>query len=323
MTDFYDGKRILVTGGNGFLGRHLVDALRSRAAFVEHPSREFLDLTDFNSVDIFAMRHETLGIKKYDLIFHLAADVGGIHYNINHSYDLVQNNTLMALNAISLARRMKAHKLVCAGSVCAYPKNAPVPTVEENLYEGYPEESNGAYGNAKRIMLEAQKAAWAQYALPSVHLVSANLYGPGDNFNPKESHVIPGLIVRIQEAIDNGDKELVVWGTGNASRDFLYVEDAARAYLAAGEHINVPPQPINIASGQEVPIHYLVSKLCVLMGFNGKIVYDIAKPDGQPRRAFRTDRMKKLTGWKATTSLDDGLENTVDYYLKRIYRNHR
>jgi len=223
----------------------------------------------------------------------------------------------MAFNAVHIACAFGS-KLIAAGSVCAYPKNAPVPTIEKNLYEGYPEESNGAYGNAKRILLEAQRAAHGQYGLESVHLVSANLYGPGDNFDPESSHVIPALIVKIQNAIDEGNDEIVVWGTGKASRDFLYVEDAADAYLDAGELLDGPPEPINIASNNETPIHYIVSRLCEIMGFDGKITYDTSKPDGQRRRSFYTNRMKYLTGWEPRTELKDGLKKTVDWYRRNL-----
>lgn len=317
MTDFYNNKRVLVTGGHGFLGKHLVRKLTERGGIVIAPPREHLDLTDSIEVTEYSFHSLFDGEPLFDMVFHLAAHVGGIHYNSEYPWRLLEDNVLMALSAINLASAYNA-KLIAAGSVCAYPKLVPVPTIEENLYQGYPEESNGAYGNAKRILLEAQKAAYREHRLRSVHLVSANLYGPGDNFDPEYSHVIPALIVKVQEAIDTNAPHIKVWGTGRASRDFLYVEDAADAYLAAGEFIDGPPEPINIASGNEVPIHFLVSKLKDIMGYDGSIVYDTSKPDGQPRRAFKITKMHSLTGWSPSTKIDDGLAETVEWYRENI-----
>ena len=323
MENFYDGKRVLVTGGHGFLGKHLVRKLREKTALVTAPHREDLDLTHPSCVVDFIAKHRSLRLGSgFDLVFHLAAHVGGIHYNTLHPYELIEDNCNMAFAAVTIANAFNA-VLVGAGSVCAYPKYVPVPAIEENLYKGYPEESNGAYGNAKRILLEAQKAAWDQYGLRSIHIVSANLYGPGDNFDPAQSHVIPSLILKVQECIDEGSDHINVWGTGEASRDFLYVEDAADAYLIAGEHASrVPgrPEPLNIASNSEVRIAWLAKKICEIMGYDGEIVYDATKPDGQKRRAFRIERYRHYTGWEPTTPLDVGLERTVKYFRKHIYQ---
>jgi len=321
MTDFYDGKRVLVTGGHGFLGKHLVKKLNESGAITIVPSRNNLDLTDGIAVTEFAMDgivdYPDKDKRKYDIVFHLAAHVGGIQYNLEHPWTLIEDNCMMAFSAVHIAAAYGA-KLIAAGSVCAYPKDVPVPAIEENLYEGYPEESNGAYGTAKRVLLEAQKAAYNQFGFESVHIVSANLYGPGDHFGPGRSHVIPSLIRKVQEAIDTNSDHVVVWGTGNASRDFLYVEDAADAYMLAGEKISGPPRPINIASKDETPIHFVITKLCEIMGFEGDVVYDKSKPDGQRRRAFRIDKMTELTGWTPTTSIQDGLENTVKWYRANV-----
>lgn len=309
---FYEDKSVLVTGGHGFLGKHLVRKLNEQGVYeIAVPTHKELELQDmedvYNYVDGFAP----------DVIFHLAARVGGIHYNMANPATLIYQNTLMAINIVKMAQLVGA-KLVAAGSVCAYPEYTPTPTIEGNLFNGYPEKSNGAYGNAKRMLLELQRAYYDQYDLLGAHLVSSNLYGPGDSFDPANSHVVPALIVKIQNAIDNNQDQVVIWGTGQASRDLLYVEDAAEAYLVAGEHIDYP-EPINIASDRETPIHFIASKLIDIMGFVGEIVYDKSKPNGQLRRRFRTHRMTELTGWTSETGLDEGLSHVVDYYRTEIH----
>ena len=308
---YYSDKSVFVTGGHGFLGKHLVRKLEEGGAYeVWAPTRADLDLLDQEKLMGY------MGSMSPDIVFHLAAHVGGIHYNMQNPAYLIHDNVSMAIN-IMRASYLYGAKVVAAGSVCAYPEFTPVPTIEKNLYNGYPEASNGAYGNAKRILLELQRAYYDQGDLPGAHLVSANLYGPGDNFDPGSSHMVPALIVKIQNAIDNGDDRIIVWGTGNASRDLLYVEDAADAYIAAGELID-DPEPVNIASNRESPVHFIVKKLMQIMGFSGELVYDTTKPDGQKRRVFRVDRMVELTGWVPETDLDEGLRNTVQWYRESL-----
>jgi nucleoside-diphosphate-sugar epimerase len=310
--DFFSDKAVLVTGGHGFLGAHLVHKLHEHGAYeVIAPTHKDLELLDWVEVLQFVMDAEP------DIIFHLAAHVGGIHYNLSNPAKLIHDNSLMALNVVKAAYVCEA-KLVAAGSVCAYPEYSPTPTIEGNLFNGSPEPSNRAYGNSKRLLLELQRAYYDQYDMPGAHLVSANLYGPGDSFDPENSHVIPALIVKIQSAIDNDDSYITVWGTGQASRDMLYVSDAVEAYLTAAELID-NPEPVNIASGQESPVFYIVNKLVDIMGYEGEVIFDKSKPDGQKRRCFQINRMVELTGWFPEVSLDEGLSRVVDYYRREIH----
>ena len=310
--DFFRDKSVMITGAHGFLGKHLVRKLEERGAYeVLAPKRHELNVLDWANMCMYVQDQTP------DIIFHLAATVGGIGYNTLHPATLIHDNSLMAINVVRAAHVANA-KLIGAGSVCAYPEYAPTPTVESNLYNGYPERSNGPYGNSKRLLLELQRAYYAEHYLIGAHLVSANLFGPGDNFDPASSHVIPALIVKIQNAIDNGHKNIIVWGTGQASRDLLYVTDAADAYLAAAEFID-DPEPVNIASGSEAPIHFIVSKLIDIMGFDGELIYDKTKPDGQKRRCFQIHRMMELTNWEPKINLDEGLELVVDWWRREIY----
>jgi GDP-L-fucose synthase len=310
--DFFADKSVWVTGGHGFLGKHLVRKLEERGAYeIINPTRKELDLMDWIDVYQFVTDAEP------DIIFHLAAHVGGISYNLAHPANLLHDNSVMAINAVKAAYVANA-KMVAAGSVCAYPEYVPTPAIEKNFYSGSPEPSNRAYGNSKRLLLEMQRAYWDEYDLPGAHLVSSNLYGPGDNFDPSSSHVIPALIVKIQNAIDNGNDTVVVWGTGKASRDMLYVTDAVDAYLIAAELID-EPCPVNIASNRESPIHFIVSRLIDIMGYEGELVYDKSKPDGQLRRNFQINRMIELTGWTPEVSLDEGLSRVVSWFRREIH----
>lgn len=301
MSSFYNGKRVIVTGGAGFLGQHLVRMLQDAGAVVFVPRSAYWDL-----------RKPIERFDDTDIVFHLAARVSGIANTAatpaNHIYD----NAMMALNVIDACVRQSI-KVVVAGSVCAYPKYTPMPMVEENLFEGYPEETNASYGAAKRLALDALRAYHQQHGLRCAYLLSANLYGPGDNFDPATSHVIPALIRKIDNAQRNGDAGIAVWGSGSASRDFLYVEDAAKAYMLAGEKIDTP-QPVNIGSGQETTIAWLVEAVKNTMGFQGDTVFDRSKPDGQPRRSLHIFKARDLLGWRPETRLEDGLRKTVEWY---------
>ena len=310
--DFFSDKAVLVTGGHGFLGAHLVRKLHEHGAYeVYAPEHALVNILDW--MDIVQCVIDF----KPDIIFHLAAHVGGIHYNIAHPADLIHENGLMAINIVRAACVSNA-KLVAAGSVCAYPEYSPTPTIEGNLYNGYPEKSNGAYGTSKRMLLELQRAYYDQNDVPGAHLVSSNLYGPGDNFHSSSSHVVPALIVKIQNAIDKDLPYITVWGSGQASRDLLYVDDAVEAYLMAAEFIDCP-EPVNIASGQESPVFYIVNKLKDIMGYEGWVNFDKSKPDGQKRRCFQINRMIELTGWTPEVMLDEGLSRVVDYYRREIH----
>lgn len=302
---FYNKKRILVTGGHGFLGRHLVRLLTEAGATVFVPTRQKYDLRKAGVV------RYLVGTKP-DVLFHLAAKVSGIEHTRSTPAAHLFDNSMMALNVIDECAR-KNVKCVVAGSVCAYPQHVPVPMIEENLLKGAPEPTNASYGAAKRLALAALEAYHEQYNLRCAYLLSANLYGPGDDFAPQTSHVIPALIRRIDEAQKNGDAGIAVWGSGKATRDFLYVEDAARAYMQAGELID-EPTPINIGSGHEVSIAWLVEELKLQMNFQGDTVFDTSKPDGQLRRGLRLWRAEDLLKWQPTTPLTIGLAKTIQFY---------
>lgn len=303
MPTFCTGKKIIVTGGAGFLGSHLVRMLEEAGASVFVPRSKKYDLRHYQHAD-------RILIQEPDIVFHLAARVSGIGNTSTTPADHLFDNAMMALNIIDACAE-RGIKIVVAGSVCAYPEHMPM--AEENLLVGAPEPTNAGYGHAKRLALAALQAYHQQHGLRCAYLLSANLYGPGDNFDPVSSHVIPALIRKVDEAQKNGDAGIAVWGSGHASRDFLYVEDAARAYMAAGELVDTP-DPINIGSGQEVYIAGLAEKIKALMGFQGDTVFDRSKPDGQKRRCLRIWRAEERLKWKPTTSLDDGLRRTIEWY---------
>lgn len=306
MSEFYRNKRVVVTGGAGFLGKHLVRMLEDSGADVFVPRSEDCNLIADCSAECLLYEQQP------DIVFHLAARVSGIASTSATPADHIFDNAMMALNVIDACANNDV-KLVVAGSVCAYPQYTPMPMVEENLWNGEPEPTNASYGEAKRLALATLQAYHKQHGLKCAYLLSANLYGPGDHFDPKTSHVIPALIRKIDNAQKAGDAGICVWGSGGASRDFLYVEDAARAYMLAGELIDCPT-PINIGSGTETHIAWLVEELKNVMGFHGDTVFDRSKPDGQPRRCLRIWKAQDMLGWNPTTSLSDGLRKTVEWY---------
>lgn len=305
---FWSGKRVLVTGGKGFLGSHLVAKLKSlRPKEIRVPSSREFDLREYAA----CLRAS----KNIDIVIHLAANVGGIGYNRENPATLFDDNILMGVNMMQAAKANKVKKFVALGTVCAYPKFTPVPFKEENLWNGYPEETNAPYGLAKKMQLVQAQAYRQQYGFNAIFLLPVNLYGPGDNFDPKSSHVIPALIKKFIDAKENKKAEVVVWGTGKATREFLYVDDAAEGILLAAEKYD-KGEPVNLGSASEISIKDLVGMIKEITGYTGKVVWDKTKPDGQPRRKLDVSRAKKEFGFASKTSFDQGLKDTINWYLE-------
>lgn len=305
-------KKIIVTGGDGFLGKWLVKKLQEkncRDIFI--PVKEKYDLRDLSAIK--RMYKEA----KTDVVIHLAAVVGGIGANRENPGTFFYDNLIMGTQLMEQARLNNIEKFVSIGTICAYPKYTPVPFKEENLWDGYPEETNAPYGLAKKMLLVQGQAYRQQYDFNSIFLLPVNLYGPGDNFDPKSSHVIPALIKKFCEAKIGNKKSVVVWGTGKATREFFYVEDCAEAIMAATEKYD-KPDPVNIGAGFEISIKNLVEKIRGLIGFRGEIVWDKTKPDGQPRRCLDTSKASKEFGFRAKTIFDKGLQDTINWYISTI-----
>ena len=301
-------KRILLTGGAGFLGTKVRERLEAAgAAEVFVPRRADYDLTDATAV---ARAYDDA---RPDTVVHLAAEVGGIGANRDNPGRYFFANMAMGLHLIEEARRRGTEKIVQVGTVCSYPKHTPVPFSEEELWNGYPEETNAPYGVAKKALLVMLQAYRTQYGLRGAYLLPVNLYGPGDNFDLESSHVIPALIRKCEEARIAGRDEVVCWGTGSASREFLYVDDCADAIVAATERYD-EPEPINIGAHSEITIRELTETIARLTGFGGELAWDTSKPDGQPRRCLDTSRASELLGFTASTSLEDGLRQTIAWY---------
>ncbi len=308
--DFWSTKRVLITGGGGFLGKAVVHRLEPRepGALLTPTSGDY-DLRDPLQVE--AMFDELTP----DVVIHLAARVGGIGYNREHPAELYLDNLLMGTYVLDAARRHETPKTVVVGTICSYPKFTPVPFSEDSLWQGYPEETNAPYGIAKLAQLAQLQANRAQHGQNAIYLMPTNLYGPGDKFHPAVSHVIPALIKTIVDAKEADADHIVVWGTGSASREFLYVDDAAEGVLLAAEHYD-EGDPVNLGSNSELFIRDLVPTLCEILGYEGEVRWDTTKPDGQPRRAVDGDRAESSFGFKATTPFDEGLRRTVDWYLE-------
>ncbi len=305
---FWENRRVLVTGGRGFLGSFVVERLRAAGAreIVVPRSKEH-DLRE---------KSETLRLytdSRPDIVIHLAAVVGGIGANRANPGSFFYDNAAMGINMIEAARIAGIEKFVCAGTICSYPKFTPVPFREEDFWNGYPEETNAPYGLAKKMLLVQLQAYREQYGMNGIYLTPVNLYGPRDNFDLETSHVIPALIRKCVEARQAGAPEIVAWGTGNATREFLYVEDAAEAIVLAAEKYS-KPDLVNLGSGQEIAVRDLLETIRNLTGCTSKIRWDSTKPDGQPRRSLDTSRAAAEFGWRARTSLQDGLNKTIEWF---------
>jgi GDP-L-fucose synthase len=307
---FWKGRRICVTGGAGFLGSYLLAGLKSRGARdVVAPSVEEFDLVQPEAV------RKMLSQAQPDLVLHLAANVGGIGANRARPAEFFHDNLLMGVQMLHESWKAGVKKFVAVGTVCAYPKFTPVPFREQDLWNGYPEETNAPYGLAKKMLLVQAQAYRAQYGFNAIHLIPVNLYGPRDNFDLATSHVIPALIRKCLDAQRAGQDSVVVWGDGTPTREFLFAEDAAEAILLAAERYD-SPEPVNLGSGQEISIQDLARQIARLVGFEGKIVWDTTRPNGQPRRALDVTRARDQFGFVAKTSLEDGLRRTVEWYRK-------
>ena len=303
--------RVLVTGGSGFLGTHLVERLRSDGMKPTVVRRSEYDLTI--AADVERLFRDT----KPELVFHLAAEVGGIGANRANPGRFWYANLLMGTHVLEQSRRVGVDKLVLVGTICAYPKFAPVPFREDDLWNGYPEETNAPYGVAKKALLVGAQAYREQYGLNSIYLLPVNLYGPGDKTDLESSHVIPALIRKMSDARERGDHEVVLWGDGSPTREFLYVEDCAEAITLAAERYD-DAQPVNIGTGAEISIRDLAELVAELTGYEGEIVWDATKPNGQPRRKLDTTRADTLFGFRAATPLREGLRRTVDWYRAAV-----
>ena len=301
------GKRITVTGGAGFLGSHVVSRLETVGAAVFVPRRRDYDLASGEAV------RRLYQEARPQIVVHLAAQVGGIGANRESPGRFFHENLMMGAQLMEEGRRAGLEKFVAVGTVCAYPKFTPVPFREEDLWNGYPEETNAPYGLAKKMLLVQAQAYREQYGFNAIYVLPVNLYGPRDNFDPAKSHVIPALIKKCCDAIDRGEPTIEVWGTGTASREFLYVDDCARAIVLATERYD-KPDPVNLGAGREITIKALVHRIAELTGFRGMIRWDASKPDGQPRRCLDVSRAERELGFRAETEFEDGLRRTIEWY---------
>lgn len=312
MTAFWNDRRVMVTGGGGFLGSAVVQRLReAEAADIFVPRSRDYDLRTPAGID------RALADGRPNLVIHLAAVVGGIGANRENPGRFFYENAVMGIELMERARLAGVGKFVQIGTVCAYPKFTPVPFREDDIWNGYPEETNAPYGLAKKMLLVQGQAYRQQYGFDVIHLIPVNLYGPGDNFNPASSHVIPALIKKCVDAREAGLDHIEVWGTGSASREFLYVGDAAEAIVLGSEHYD-GAEPVNLGVGREITIRDLVELIVRLTRFAGEIRWDSSKPDGQPRRALDTSRARERFGFVATTDFEDGLRRTIDWYERSV-----
>ena len=308
---FWKNKKILLTGGAGFLGSHIVENLTQQKGVTKNQ----LVIPRSREIDLRLKSNCEKITKNMDVIIHLAAKVGGIGFNQEHPAELFFDNIIMGTQLIEAARKANIEKFVQIGTVCAYPKFTPSPFKEKDLWNGYPEETNAPYGIAKKALLVMAQAYRQQYNMNIIYLIPVNLYGPKDNFKPQSSHVIPALIKKFVEAKQNNQNQVTVWGTGKASREFLYVEDAAQAIILATEKYN-KPDPVNLGTGQEITIKNLVNLIAKLVNYKGQIIWDTTRPDGQPKRQLDTTKATKEFNFTAKTDLTTGLKKTIQWYTK-------
>lgn len=317
---FWENKRVIVTGGAGFLGSFVVEKLEQRGAMeIIVPRSNQYDLTQINAIQRLFDDLETsrvvrsLDVQSETIVIHLAALAGGIGANRARPAEFFYQNLMMGVPLMHVAWRRKVSKFVAIGTICAYPKFTPLPFKEDDLWDGYPEETNAPYGLAKKMLLVQSQAYRDQYGFNAIHLLPVNLYGPRDNFDLETSHVIPALIRKCIEAQTQGKSEVVVWGDGSPTREFLYVEDAAEGILIAAEKYD-GKEPVNLGSGHEIRIKDLVGMIADMTGFSGEVVWDTSKPNGQPRRALDISRAEKYFGFKAQTPFEEGLRRTIEWY---------
>lgn len=310
--DFWKNKKVVVTGGTGFLGTHVVFLLKKygcRNIFIPRSK-------EYDLVDMLAVKRLYFDVKP-DIVIHLAAKVGGIGANQDNPGKFFYDNLMMGVQMMEIGRQSGIEKFVAIGTICAYPKFTPTPFKEESLWDGYPEETNASYGLAKKMLLVQSQAYRQQYGFNSIFLLPVNLYGPGDNFDLKTSHVIPALIKKCIDAHSQGLPEITVWGSGKATREFLYVEDAAEGILLAAEKYN-SSDPVNLGSGLEITIKELAVLIAKLTGFQGRIIWDTSKPDGQPKRSLDVTKAEKEFGFKGKTDFEAGLAKTIQWYRENL-----
>lgn len=308
---FWRNKRVLVTGGSGFLGSRVVEKLKNKStppAEIFVPRHRNYDLVKME--DVIRVYRDA----RPDIVIHLAAAVGGIGANRANPAKFFYDNLMMGVQLMEAGRQHRVEKFVAIGTICAYPKYTPVPFKEENLWDGYPEETNAPYGLAKKMLLVQSQAYRQQYGFNSIFLLPVNLYGPGDNFDPESSHAIPAIIKKCVDAVHDGRNEIVLWGSGEPTREFLHVDDAAEGIILAAERHN-ESEPVNLGSGMEISIKDLARMITKLTGFNGQIIWDTSQPDGQPRRSLDTTKAEELFGFRARVSFETGLRQTVDWYV--------
>lgn len=312
-SSYWDDKTVMVTGGNGFLGSHLVEELESRSDDVEIfiPRSDEYDLRERANI------RRAFQESGADVVLHLAATVGGIGANRDNPGRYFYDNAIMGIELMEVARQFDVEKFTILGTICAYPENTPVPFSEEDLYEGYPEPTNAPYGIAKKALLTQSQAYRDQYDFDSIYLMPVNLYGPHDDFDLETSHVIPAIIRKCVEAREQGANSITAWGTGEPTREFLYVEDAAEGILDATESYN-DIDPVNLGSGMEISIRELIETIADVTNFEGEIEWDTSKPDGQMRRRLDVSRAKERFGWEATTGFREGLHETVEWYEENL-----
>lgn len=315
MDAFFKDNKFLLTGGAGFLGSFIVDKLIEKGV-----KKQDIRIPRSKDHDLRTWENCKEVVKDIDIVIHLAARVGGIGFNMKYPANLFYDNAIMGIQLLEASRLAGVKKFIGMGTVCSYPKFTPVPFKEDDLWNGFPEETNSPYGIAKKILLVQQQAYRAQYGFDSIYLIPVNLYGPRDHFDPEDSHVIPALILKFSEAKRNNEGKVTVWGTGRVSREFLYVEDAAQAILDATENYN-NPEPVNIGTSEEIMIKDLVDLIKDLVGYKGNIVWDSEKPDGQPKRKLDVSKAEQQFGFKSTINLEQGLQKTITWFNNNYYNS--